>query len=356
LTSAPLIFKTVEQRLKLKKHEQEEVHMKRLVAITVVLVLAVSVGVAAKDLVVYSSVDEENAKNILDAFSAATGLKVQMVFLSSGPAMSRIEAEANNPQADVWFGAPNENHIIAKQRGLTQAYVSPSAADLADSFKDAEGYWHAFYMNPLGFGVLPEELKARGANVPESWEALKDPAYKGLIQMPSPQSSGTAYAVMMTLISIYGEDQAFQYMASLNPNIQTYTQSGTGPSKSLAIKETLIGIQFTPAFLKLVDEGFPTSVIFPKEGVGYETVALSIIKGSANLDSAKALVDWILSPSGQETLSAKKTYFFPVRPDVSAGEGVPALSEIKLIDYDREKAAADKERLVERWVTEVLGQ
>ena len=325
-------------------------------AMTVVFVLALSIGTAAQELIVYSSVDEENANNILDAFSAETGIDVQMVFLSSGPALSRIEAEANNPQADVWFGAPNENHIIAKERGLTQPYTSPSAADLDDSFKDAEGYWHAFYMNPLGFGVLSEELKARGANVPESWEALKDEAYKGLIQMPSPQSSGTAYAIMMTLISIYGEDQAFEYMAALNPNIQTYTQSGTGPSKSLAIKETLIGIQFTPAFLKLVDEGFPATVIFPKEGVGYESVGISIIKGAANPDSAKALVDWILSPTGQEVLSAKKTYFFPVRSDVSAGEGVPALSDITLIDYDREEAAANKERLVERWVTEVLGQ
>ena len=326
-----------------------------LVAVMLVISLAV-VEAVAKELIVYSSVDEENAKNILDVFSAETGIDVQMVFLSSGPALSRIEAEANNPQADVWFGAPNENHIIAKDRGLTQPYKSPTAADLADNFKDAEGYWHAFYMNPLGFGVLPEELKARGAKAPESWEDLKDEAYKGLIQMPSPQSSGTAYAIMMTLISTYGEDKAFEYMASLNPNIQTYTQSGTGPSKSLAIKETPIAIQFTPAFLKLVDEGFPASVVFPKEGVGYEAAALSIIKGAANLDSAKALVDWIISKKGQETLSAKKTYFFPVRSDVSAGEGVPALSEIKLIDYDREEAAANKERLVDRWVTEVLGQ
>ncbi len=335
---------------------------KALKVFTVVVVIMglVYVGAplaeAAGQLVVYSSVDEENAKNILDVFAADTGIDVQMVFLSSGPALSRIEAESNNPQADVWFGAPNENHIIAKQRGLTQPYVSSVAADLADNFKDAEDYWYAFYMNPLGFGVLPEELQARGAAVPQSWADLTNEAYKGLIQMPSPQSSGTAYAVMMTLISYMGEDQAYEYMASLNPNIQTYTQSGTGPSKSLAIKETLIGIQFTPAFLKLVDEGFPAAIVFPEEGVGYEAAALSIIKGAANLDSAKALVDWIISKAGQETLSAKKTYFFPVRTDVSAGEGVPALSEIKLIDYDREEAAANKERQVDRWVIEVLGQ
>ena len=63
-----------------------------------------------------------------------------------------------------------------------------------------------------------------------------------------------------------------------------------------------------------------------------------------------------MSAEAQKVLSAKKTYFFPVRADVSAGEGLPALSEIKLIDYDRIRAAQEKKRIIDRWVTEVLGQ
>ncbi len=37
--------------------------------------------------------------------------------------------------------------------------------------------------------------------------------------------------------------------------------------------------------------------------------------------------------AGQEELSAQKTCFFPVRSDVSAGEGVLELSSIKLIVF-----------------------
>jgi iron(III) transport system substrate-binding protein len=54
--------------------------------------------VFAGDLIVYSSVDEENARHILEAFTKETGIKVQMVFLSSGPALSRIEAEKPTPR------------------------------------------------------------------------------------------------------------------------------------------------------------------------------------------------------------------------------------------------------------------
>jgi iron(III) transport system substrate-binding protein len=329
-----------------------------LVVILVALaaVTALPIKGTAKDLVVYSSVDEENAKKILNGFSKATGVKVQMVFLSTGPALSRIEAEKANPQADVWFGAPNENHIMAKNKGLTQPYVSKNVSALDPNFRDPQGYWHAFYMNPLGVGVLAEELNKRNIKTPATWAEMTNPAYKGLIQMPSPQASGTALVVIMTLVQIYGEDKAYGYMKAVNPNVQTYTQSGTGPAKSLAIGEAKIAIQFTPAFLQLMDEGYPVKVVFPTEGVGYESPALSIVKGAKNMDSAKELVDWILAKEGQETLSAQKTFFFPVRKDVSAGKGLPKLSDIKLIEYDRDALANDRNRLVDRWVKEVLGK
>ena len=331
--------------------------MNRFTARIAVSALALLMGISsAQALVVYSSVDEENSTKLLNAFSEATGINVDMVFLSSGPALSRIEAEINRPQADVWFGAPSENHILAKDRELTQPYVSANADALIDAFKDAEGYWHAIYTNPLALGVRTDILTERGAPVPNSWEDLKNEAYRGLIQMPSPQSSGTAYAVIMTLREIMGEDAAFAYMKELNPNIQTYTQSGTAPSGALGVGETPIALQFSPGFLKLVDEGFPVEVVFPSEGVGYEVASMSILKGAQNLDEAKALVDWMTSVEGQQALAEQKTYFLPIRSDVTAGEGIPSLEEIKLVSYDPAYASENRQRLVDRWVEEVLGQ
>lgn len=327
--------------------------MKRLLSSTMILA---ALALPAQALTVYSSVDEENATRILAAFEEATGVDVEMVFLSSGPALSRIEAEANRPQADVWFGAPSENHILAKDRGLTQAYQSESAGDLSDEFKDSEGYWHAIYTNPLALGVRTDILEERGAEVPRSWADLTNEDYRGLIQMPSPQSSGTAYAVILTLSEIMGEDEAFAYMASLNPNIQTYTQSGTAPSGALGVGETPLALQFSPGFLKLADEGFPVEVIFPEEGVGYEVAAMSILEGAQNLEEAQQLVDWMTSAEGQQQLVENRTYFMPIRSDVSAGEGVPSLDEINLISYDPAYASENRERLVDRWADEVLGQ
>ncbi len=307
-----------------------------------------------KKVIIYASVDEENAKKILDAFTADTGITASFVHLSSGPALARITAERNNPQADIWLGAPNENHIIAKERGLTIPYKSEAWKRMDPKFKDPDGYWRSFYMNPMAFGVNIEALKKAGAPMPTSWMDLLKPVYKGLIQMPTPQSSGTAYNIVASLVTMWGEDKAFDYMKKLSPNVQTYTSSGTAPSKAVAVGQCAIGIQFTPAFFQFIDEGYPLKVVFPKEGVGFEAPAVSILKGAKNLEAAKILVDWLVSKKGQDVLTEKKTYFYPVNPEAELGKGMPAFSSLKVVSFDPKWAGENKKRLVERWVNEVL--
>lgn len=324
--------------------------MKKLVLF---VLLAIMITSAFANLVVYSSVDEANARKILNAFTAATGIKVNFVFLSSGPALARIEAESNNPQADVWFGAPLENHIIAKERGLTTPYKTLSIYGVSPEFYDVEGYYHPIYMNPLGVGVNTKVLEQISAPMPVTWEDLLNPVYERMIQYPNPQSSGTAYAFITGLIAIYGEDGAIEYLKKLNPNVQTYTQSGTGPSKAVGPGQVALGIQFTPAFFQFMEQGYPVKVVFPEEGVPYEVASISIIKGAKNMEDAKKLVDWIVSKEGQQEVVDQKTYFYPIRPDVDFGSLQP-LSTIKLVSVDSSWAAENKKRIIERWVNEVL--
>ncbi len=307
-----------------------------------------------KTVIVYSSVDEKNAKKIMDVFTADTGIAVQFVHLSTGPAMARIKAEAANPQADVWFGAPSENHIMARKDGLTIPHTGGNFAQLDKAFKDPEGYWRSFYMNPMSFAVNKDVLARIGAPKPTSWADLLNPAYKGQIQMPTPQASGTAYNIVASLVVLMGEDKAYEYMKKLGPNVQTYTSSGTAPSKGVSVGQCAIGIQFTPAFFEFIDQGFPLEVIFPKEGVWFEAPAVSIVKGAKNLKAAQMLVEWLTSTRAQSVLTEQKTFFYPVIGGAKLATGMPAFESLKTIDVDPIWAAGEKKRLVDKWVAEVL--
>jgi len=332
--------------------------LKRLILSIILVALIFStfaaISSAADPITVYSSVDEENAKKILDAFSKSTGIPYKMVFLSSGPAIARIEAEKDNPQADVWMGAPSENHVTVKSRGLTQAYVSPNASILKKQFKDAEGFWTCFYMNPMGVGVRTDFLARTKAELPKTWQDLLKPEFKGQIQYPSPQTSGTGYNMVIGFVKMWGEDAAFAYLKKLHANMQLYTQSGTAPSQALAIGQAAVGIQFTPAILKAMDDGYPIALVFPSEGVTYEAPAVSILKGAKNLAGAKALVDWLISLEGQNVIASSKTYFYPIHPNAKLAAGMPAFADINTVEVDTAWAAGEKTRIVNKWIAEVL--
>lgn len=329
--------------------------MKKITRVLVLSLVLIMAGVSAVSaLTVYSSVDEENARALLAEFTKATGIDVRFVFLSSGPALARMEAEQANPQADVWMGAPSENHVLAKERGLTQPYFSPNADFLEPKFRDPDGYWTSFYINPMGVAVNKQWAERMNVEMPESWFDLLKPEFANEIQMPTPQSSGTAYNFVASLVMDWGEEEAFDYLKELHKNVQSYTQSGTAPSQAVAIGQAGVALQFTPAFLHLIDEGYPLQLIFPKEGVGYEAPAVSIIKGAPNLEEAQALVDWLLTLEAQNLFSELKTYFFPLHPDAVTAEGIPSFSEIPTIEYDAIWAGDNRENLVNKWIDEVL--
>jgi iron(III) transport system substrate-binding protein len=309
---------------------------------------------AANELVVYASVDEANAVKILDSFTADTGIKTSFVQLSSGPALTRIQAESGKPQADVWLGAPSDNHVIAKREGLTVPCKGPNYEALGSEFKDLEGYWRGFYMNPLCFGINTVALQKAGASLPKSWADLLKPEYKGLIQMPTPQASGTAVTMVYSLIEMMGEDEAFAYMAKLSKNVQTYTSSGTGPSKGVNVGDCAIGIQFSPAFFQMKANGQPIAIVFPIEGFGFEFPAASILKGAKNYEAAKIFMEWLVSKKGQDVLKSTGTYFYPVIDDAEIDPVMPAFSSLNVVGVDLSYYSARKQQLVERWVSEVL--
>lgn len=308
----------------------------------------------ANELVAYSSVDEENAAKLFSAFTADTGIEVSFVHLSTGPALARIQAEKGRPQADIWFGAPSENHVSAKNEGLTVAYKSPALDALGKDFKDPEGFWRCIYMNPLAFGINTKALAKAGASMPTSWQDLLKPEYENLIQVPTPQASGTAKAQVYGLIEIMGEDAAMAYMAALNTNIQTYTTSGTGPSKGVNVGDAAIGVQFTPAFFNSISQGLPVEVVFPSEGVPAEAPAVSILKGVKNEQAAKTFIDWMTGPKGQNALSQQNTFFYPVLATAELAQGMPSFESLKIIPYDTQYYSDNNERIVTRWVNEVL--
>ena len=322
------------------------------------LVLATGTAQADK-LTYYCSAQEDWCQLMARSFEEATGIDVDMTRKSSGETYAQVRAEASNPKGDVWWGGTGDPHLQAAEEGLTEEYISPMRDQLHGwAIAQAESAGNrtiGIYSGALGYGYNTELVAANNLPEPSCWKDLLKPEYKGHVQMANPNSSGTAYTTLASMVQLFGEDEGFEFMKSLHANINQYTKSGSAPIKAAGRGENTIGIVFMHDAVKQAVNGFPIKVVAPCEGTGYEIGSMSIIKGTRNPESARKFYDWALSADAQNL--ALQVNAFQVMSNISAeaSPSAPDMSTIKLIDYDFRKygSSAERKRLLKKWDEEV---
>jgi len=337
--------------------------MRKILFAASVLALSASFGgtaaQAAGKLTLYCSAQEDWCQLMARSFEAYSGIKVNMTRKSSGETFAEIKAESANPKGDVWWGGTGDPHLQAADEGLTVPYITPMRSQLwpwaLAQAKTAHDRTIGIYSGALGFGYNTKLLAANNLPAPKCWQDLIKPVYKGHVQMANPNSSGTAYTTLATIIQLFGEKKGFEFMKALHKNINQYTKSGSAPIKAAARGETTIGIVFMHDAVKQAVKGFPIKVVAPCEGTGYEIGSMSIIKGARHMAAAKKYYDWALTTDAQNL--ALKVDAFQVQSNrgAKASPSAPDLKSIKLINYDFKTygSSATRKRLLKKWTDEV---
>ena len=321
--------------------------------------LAPGYVLAQGNLVLYCAPQEEWCRAMVTAFERKTGVKVAMTRKSSGEIYAQIKAEASNPRGDIWWGGTGDPHLQAAEEGLTVEYRSPVEKELAPwalrQAKDAKYRTVGVYAGVLGFGFNTEVLKRRNLPEPKCWKDLLNEKYKDEVQVADPNSSGTSYTMLATMVQILGEDKGFEYLKSLHKNINQYTKSGAAPAKAAAQGETLIGITFLHDLVTMAVGGAPLKLVPPCEGTGYEVGSMSIIKGGKNPKEARMWYDWALTAEAQALGAEAKAYQIPSNTKAKVPPQAPRLDQTKVIDYDFQKygSSAERKRLLSKWDKEV---
>lgn len=314
---------------------------------------------AAAQLTLYCSVLEEWCRMATQEFERKTGVKVTMTAKGSGETITQIRAEASNPRADVWWGGTGDPHLAAAEADLSQPYRSPMLDQLhpwaVKQWEQSGQKTVGIYAGALGFTYNTELLAKKKLPEPKCWADIVKPAFKDEVQMSNPSSSGTAYTALATLIQLWGEDKAFDYLKQLHRNISQYTRSGPAPVRNAARGETTVGIIFLHDAVAEAAAGFPLKAVAPCEGTGYEIGSMSLIKGARNLDNARKWYDWALSAEAQNLAKNAKSFQVPSNKTATPPPQAPKLDDIKLIDYDFKKygTSAERKRVVARWEQEV---
>jgi len=325
------------------------------------IALAASLGATAamaQTLNVVCSNEQAWCDLMAQNFEIDTGIDTAIVRKSTGEVLAQIRAEAGNPKVDVWWGGTGDPHLIAATEGLTVASGVDTSGLLGwaqNMAKMTEGRAIGVHVGLLGILYNNEILAEKGLTPPVCWRDLAKPEYKGEVTVSNPQSSGTAYTQLATLVQLFGEDEAFTLLAAIGTNVNQNTKSGSAPGKMAARGETTIAVGFMHDMVNLKKQGFPVTIVSPCEGTGYEVGAVSIINGTPHTEEAIKWVEYVTSAKAQSRGLEVGVFNIPSNSDATKDPDAPDMASVKLIDYDFATygSTATRGRLLERWGAEV---
>jgi iron(III) transport system substrate-binding protein len=327
------------------------------------LLLGSSVPALAGEITVYTALDTDDVKIYIEAFEKQVpDVKVNIYRVSAGKLGAKIRAEAQNPRQDVIWGWTISEMERPDITAMIEPYRPKGVEKINPKFVDPNGNWFATTGYMAALCVNTDMLKEKNLPMPESWQDLIKPVYKGQIVMPSPLDSGTGYLQVAAFLQTMGEKKGWEYLKQLDANIAQYTSSGSKPGKMAQDKEYAIGITYDFAVVKIVNTfvsagvPVPVKLVIPKEGSGYELEVTALMKTSTNKADAKKFLDWLMSDQAvalYDQLAAMNCITGTSRSKAAKQANLPSDMTKVLAPVDLKKSARDKEAILAKWKTDI---
>jgi len=256
----------------------------------------------ATTLTVYGAMGYD--QHVAQAFTKATGIPVNLIHLSTGPLLARVQAEARNPQWDVlWLDGNQAMQTFASEK-LLQCGWAPTVryTALGKQLVPPSHCWQ-----PVGVtyaGVILYNPKAIAeADWPTGWNDLAKPALRGKVGMDNPAISGPTYPLVAGLLQHLGDAPGKAYFERLKANgLRVF------PTNSV----TLRALQYGQIDAAVVQSSAAIGFLHEMPGLRIATPApatvlpsdLAIGKHATGTlqQQARRFVQWVLSPAGQAAM------------------------------------------------------
>ncbi|REE70533.1 iron(III) transport system substrate-binding protein [Paenibacillus taihuensis] len=307
---------------------------------------------ANSEITVYTALEDDQIGAYLASFKEQyPNIKVNIVRDSTGIITAKLLAEKDNPVADVVWGTAATSLLVLDQNGMLEGYSPKGIENVLPEFKDTgePAHWVGIDAWETAFAVNTAELKKKNLPIPQSYEDLTKPEYKGLVVMPNPAASGTGFLTVSGLEQLMGDAKAWDYLDKLDKNIAVYTQSGSKPAKLAGTGEYPIGVSFGYRAIEEKKSGAPIEVVFPKEGSGWDVEANALMKKDNIKPEAKEFLDWAISAEPMKEYNKNYAIISIKNEGASIPEGYKADPMSQLIKIDLNKAAASREATLAEW-------
>jgi thiamine transport system substrate-binding protein len=311
------------------------------------------------------------SKEVREAFEAESGLTLRILQGGdAGEVLNRALLTAGDPEGDVLFGLDDSLLSRALDGDLLEEHRSAELDAVTD-------------FPPPDERVTPIDHGEVCLNVDRDWFASRDippPAtlgdlalarYRDLLVVENPATSSPGLAFLLATVATFGEErdggpgwQGFwRSLVAGGVKVvdgweQAYTQEFSGAAGSPGKRPIVVSYATSPAaeviFAATPLDESPTAAV--EDGCFRQVEYAGVLRGAANPDGARALIDFRLSERFQADVPGSM-FVYPVR------EGVPlpaafvehAIQPESPLTLQPEEIDASRDRWIDEWTQIVLG-
>lgn len=314
------------------------------------LAMIAATASVADEVNIYSYRQPDLLKPLTDAFTAQTGIDVNVAYIEKG-LIERLKAEGKRSPADVILTVDIALLSEIVTQDLTQAVTSDTLEQNVPAlYRDPDNHW-------FGLSTRARIAYASKTRVADgeltTYEELADPKWKGRI---CTRSGTHNYNIALTsaVIAHHGEAAAKEWLAGVKDNLARKPQGNDRAQvKAIWAGECDIAIGNTYYMGAMLadpeqkDWADSVRILFPVfdgHGTHVNISGVAMAKHAPNHDAALELMEFLTSPKAQE-IYAEANFEYPIAAGTAPAEIVQSwgsftADDLNLMDIAVHRSAA----------------
>lgn len=297
----------------------------------------ISTPSTAAEVNVYSARNEALIKPLLDRFSEATGIQVNLVTGKADALLKRLQSEGRNSPADLLITTDAGRLQRAKAAGVLQPVDSDSLQNaVPEQYRDPDGHWFGLSIRARTIVYAKERLSPAQLS---RYEALAEPQWKGRICV---RSSDNIYnqSLVASMMVADGTENTQRWVDGLVANLARSPRGGDRDQiKAVAAglcDVALVNTYYLGGMIQSTDQqqqaaAAKVAVFWPNQqdrGTHVNVSGAGVTSAAPHRDNAQRLLEFLVTDPSQQWY-AQINNEYPVKPGVAWSETLQAWGDFK---------------------------
>ena len=281
-------------------------------------------------LTIYSSQHENLTQAWVDAFTAETGVQVQVRYGKDASMGSQIRAEGAKSPADVVLTENSPAMTQIQNAGLFAPLDASTLDQVPQNLRPSNGQWIGAAARATVLVYNPAKLPE--AQLPKSLLDLADPAWKG--RWGAGATGADFQAIVSAVLATQGKQKTQAWLAGLKSNAKIYANN-IATMKAVNAGEVPAGVIYHYYWYrdqaKTKEGSKNTRLHFFRNqdpGAFVSVSGAGVLKSSKHATDAQRFVAFVTGPKGQQTLADSDAMEYTVGSGVPADPALTPLTEL----------------------------